>query len=84
MTMPGIVRFAAALAIGGLACAGALAQAPLKIFDAHLHYNQEPNPFYDLDKVLEIFRRNNIAGIIATSRPNKGTHQLVDAKAPKL
>ena len=84
MTMPGIVRFAAALAIGALACAGALAQAPLKIFDAHLHYNQEPNPFYDLDKVLEIFRRNDIAGILATSRPNKGTHQLVDAKAPGL
>jgi hypothetical protein len=65
------------------AASGASAQAP-KIFDAHLHYNQEPNPFYDLDKVLEIFRRNNIAGILATSRPNKGTHQLVDAKAPGL
>jgi hypothetical protein len=61
-----------------------LAQAPMRIFDTHLHYNQEPNPFYDLDKVLEVFRRNNITGIIATSRPNKGTHQLVDAKAPGL
>ena len=60
------------------------AQAPIKIFDAHLHYNQEPTPFYYLDKVLEIFRRNNVTGIIATSRPNKGTHQLVDAKAPGL
>ncbi|MET0446338.1 MAG: hypothetical protein ABW151_17300, partial [Pseudorhodoplanes sp.] len=56
----------------------------IEIFDAHLHYNQEPNPFYDIDKVLEIFRRNNIAGILATSRPNKGTHQLVDAKPPGL
>ena len=56
----------------------------LKIFDAHLHYNQEPNPFYSLDKVLEIFRRNNVTGILATSRPNKGTHQLMDAKAPGL
>jgi hypothetical protein len=85
MTSSGwIVRCAAASVIGVLAVAGAFAQAPLKIFDAHLHYNQEPNPFYDLDKVLEIFRRNNIAGIIATSRPNKGTHQLVEAKAPGL
>jgi hypothetical protein len=67
-----------------LATTGASAQAPLKIFDAHLHYNQEPNPFYALDKVLEIFRRNNIAGILATSRPNNGTQQLVDAKAPSL
>jgi hypothetical protein len=56
----------------------------LPIFDAHLHYNQEPNPFYALDKVLEVFRRNNVTGILATSRPNKGTHQLVDAKAPGL
>ena len=34
--------------------------------------------------MLEIFRRNNVAGILATSRPNKGTHQLMDAKAPGL
>ena len=60
------------------------AQPALKIFDAHLHYNQEPNPFYPLEQVFEIFRRNNVAGILATSRPNKGTHQLVDAKAPGL
>jgi len=66
---------------------GAAAQAQtqdIKIFDAHLHYNQEPKPFYELDKVLELFRRSNITGIVATSRPNKGTHQLVDAKAPGL
>jgi hypothetical protein len=67
-----------------LAASGAPAQAPLRIFDAHLHYNQEPNPFYDLDKVFEIFRRNNVTGILATSRPNKGTHQLVDTKPPGL
>jgi hypothetical protein len=60
------------------------AQAPLELFDAHLHYNQEPNPFYPLDKVLEIFKRNGVTGILATSRPNKGTHQLMDAKAPGL
>jgi Amidohydrolase len=60
------------------------AQAPLKLFDAHLHYNWEPTPFYSLDKVLEIFKRNNVAGILATSRPNAGTHEMVDAKAPGL
>jgi Amidohydrolase len=64
--------------------AGAQAQAPLRLFDAHLHYNWEPAPFYPVDKVLEIFRRNNVAGILATSRPNAGTHALVDAKAPGL
>ena len=77
-------RIVLAAALLLLAPGSASAQAPLRIFDAHLHYNQEPNPFYDLDKVLEIFRRNNVTGIIATSRPNKGTHQLVDAKAPGL
>jgi hypothetical protein len=60
------------------------AQSGLKIFDAHLHYNQEPNPYYPLERVLDIFRRNNVVGIIANSRPNKGTHQLVDAKVPGL
>jgi hypothetical protein len=63
---------------------GAGAQPVLKIFDAHLHYNQEPDPFYPLDRVLDIFRRNHVAGILANSRPNKGTHQLVDASAPGL
>jgi hypothetical protein len=67
-----------------LAPTGAHAQSSLKIFDAHLHYNQEPNPYYSLEQVLDVFRRNNVAGIIANSRPNKGTHQLVDAKARGL
>ena len=67
-----------------LAPTGAHAQSSLKIFDAHLHYNQEPNPYYPLERVLDVFRRNNVAGIIANSRPNKGTHQLVDAKARGL
>jgi hypothetical protein len=63
---------------------GGMAQPALKIFDAHLHYNQEPNPYFPLDRVLDVFRRNGVAGILANSRPNKGTHQLVDARAPGL
>jgi Tat protein secretion system quality control protein TatD with DNase activity len=62
--------------------------ATMPIFDAHMHYNQEPNPFFSLDKVIEVFGRNNVKGVLATSRPNKGTHQLMqaqkDAKAPGL
>lgn len=77
-----VLRFVLVLA-ALLAFDGASAQQ-LKIFDAHLHYNQEPNPFYPLDKVLEVFKRNGVAGIVANSRPNKGTHQLVEAKAPGL
>ncbi len=56
------------------------AQERMPIFDAHLHYNWEPTPFYPLEKVLGIFRRNGVSGILATSRPNTGTHALVDAK----
>jgi|SRR5262245_14644268 len=62
----------------------AQAPAPLKLFDAHLHYNAEPTPFYSLDKVVEIFKRNNVGGILATSRPNTGTHALLNARAPGL
>jgi amidohydrolase family protein len=79
-----IARAIAAAVIVLAAPVGGSAQPTLKIFDAHLHYNQEPNPYYPLDRVLDVFRRNNVAGILANSRPNKGTHQLVDAKAPGL
>ena len=56
----------------------------MPIFDAHLHYNWEPRPFYPLDQVLEIFRRNHVSGILATSRPNDGTRALVEAKPKGL
>jgi hypothetical protein len=61
-----------------------LAQDRIEIFDAHLHYNHEPKPFYSLDQVRDVFRRNGITGIVANSRPNKGTHELMDAKWPEL
>jgi hypothetical protein len=79
-----IIRIGLALALAALVPRGAAAQPALPIFDAHLHYNQEPNPFYPLERVLEIFRRNNVAGILANSRPNKGTHQLFEAKPAGL
>ena len=74
----------AALAALATAPLSAQAQQRIEIFDAHLHYNQEPKPFYSLDQVRDMFRRNGISGIIATSRPNRGTHELVDAKWPEL
>jgi hypothetical protein len=72
------------LALGLVLNSQAMAQSALKIFYAHLHYNQEPNPTYTLDQVLATFKRNGVAGILSNSRPNKGTHQLVDSKAPGL
>jgi hypothetical protein len=74
----------ALLAIALVVTSAATAQQQIEIFDAHLHYNQEPRPFYSLDQVRDVFRRNGIIGIVATSRPNKGTHELVDAKWPEL
>jgi len=80
-------RLVLCAALGLALLGGASAQEPkqeLKIFDAHLHYNQEPTPFYDRNKVLEVFRRNNVTGILATSRPNKGTHQLMEVRGQNL
>ena len=54
--------------------------APLPLFDAHLHYNWEPAPYYPVDKVIDLFRANGVTGILATSRPNDGTRALVEAK----
>jgi hypothetical protein len=60
------------------------ADEPIEIFDAHLHYNWEPKPFYQLDEVLALFKKHRVTGILATSRPNTGTHALMDAKAEGL
>lgn len=56
----------------------------IEIFDAHLHYNWEPRPYLPLDEVVALFKRNRVTGILATSRPNDGTHALVGAKAEGL
>ena len=57
---------------------------PIEIFDAHLHYNWEPTPYYQPDEVLALFRKHRVTGILATSRPNTGTHALMDARAEGL
>ncbi len=56
----------------------------IEIFDAHLHYNWEPTPFYSLEQVLALFKQHRVTGILATSRPNDGTRALVAAKAEGL
>jgi hypothetical protein len=62
----------------------AVADEPIEIFDAHLHYNWEPKPYYQVDEVLALFKKHRVTGILATSRPNTGTHALMDAKAEGL
>ena len=66
--MPHSLFFGGAIAVALFAASAptvAGAQPSLKIFDSHLHYNQEPSPLYSLDQVLDIFRRNNVAGILS-------------------
>jgi hypothetical protein len=76
----------AALALIMVAATGRLAVAdePIEIFDAHLHYNWEPKPYYQPHEVLELLKKHRVTGILATSRPNTGTHILMDAKADGL
>ena len=82
------MRFASACIAILIALAGTLERAraaePIEIFDAHLHYNWEPKPYFGLDDVLALFRKHRVIGILATSRPNTGTHALVDAKPDGL
>ena len=75
--------FAAAVALWAAAPAYA-SEEPIEIFDAHLHYNWEPKPYYQLDEVLALFKKHRVTGILATSRPNTGTHALMDSKASGL
>src|SRR5438046_9668927 len=78
-------RILAAAVLSMFAAPLALAQPTLKIFDSHLHYNGAgTNAFFTVPQVLEVFRRNGIGGIVANSRPNRSTQQLVEAKAPGL
>ncbi len=78
--------FVLALTLGSAlpAVAQDKAPEPIEIFDAHLHYNWEPKPYFQLAEVLALFKKERVTGILATSRPNDGTHALVDAKAPGL
>lgn len=54
------------------------------IFDAHLHYNWEPTPHYNVEQVFALLKKNNVRGILATSRPNTGTVALMEAKQSEI
>ena len=67
-----------------LAIVAATAVEPLRVFDAHMHYNIESREAYPPAAVLEIFRNNNVRGILATSRPNEGSALLMKAAPESL
>lgn len=81
------LRIACVVGLGNIAASQGPTQTtevPLPLFDAHLHYNWEPTPYLQPDAVLALFKRNGVTGILATSRPNTGTHALVDGKPAGL
>lgn len=72
------------VALGACIAASVFAAEPLPIFDAHMHYNIEARVPYPPAAVIEIFRKNNVRGILATSRPNEGSELLMKAAPAAL
>ncbi len=50
-----------------------------RLFDGHLHLNWENGFRLPVDEVFALMRENGVTTILATSRPNDGTHALVEA-----
>ena len=74
-----LARLALALVLASSLAASQPLPAPRPIFDAHLHYNDDARAPYPLASVLALFREHGVRTILATSRPNDGTHALVEA-----
>ncbi|HEY8608658.1 MAG TPA: amidohydrolase family protein [Noviherbaspirillum sp.] len=64
----------------------AVAQAvkPGPIFDAHMHYNVEARSVISPPQVLALWRKVGIGAVLATSRPNDGTLDLIAQQAPDI
>ena len=80
----GKLKISLAAVAGALAIVAAHAVEPLRVFDAHMHYNIEAREAYPPAAVLEMFRNNNVRGILATSRPNEGSALLMKAAPESL
>ena len=55
----------------------ALADERLPLFDAHMHYNVEARSVLTPEQVIALWRREGVKGVLATSRPNQGTLDLM-------
>ncbi|MEQ1596171.1 MAG: amidohydrolase family protein [Casimicrobium sp.] len=78
-----VIRSALA-AVGVCAASAVLCAEPYPVFDAHMHYNIEARAPYPPAAVIEIFRKNNVRGILANSRPNDGSALLMQAAPASL
>jgi Amidohydrolase len=58
----------------------------LRIFDAQMHYNVEAWDYLPPEKVFALFKANNVTGVLANSRPNAGSWNLLKHKqtAPQV
>jgi predicted TIM-barrel fold metal-dependent hydrolase len=54
------------------------------LFDAHLHLNWENGFRFPVPEAVALMRANGVRSILATSRPNDGTHALVDDAGPAV
>lgn len=62
----------------------AAATEPLPIFDAHMHYNIEARSTWSPQRVIALWRQLGILAVLATSRPNDGTLNLIAQNAPDI
>ncbi|PXX47489.1 amidohydrolase family protein [Undibacterium pigrum] len=62
----------------------AVATEPLPIFDAHMHYNIEARSTWSPQRVIAMWRQLGIRAVLATSRPNDGTLDLIAQNAPDI
>lgn len=59
------------------AAARAADPPPLPLFDAHMHYNVEARSVLSPQQVIALWRKTGIRAVLATSRPNDGTLDLI-------
>ncbi|CAN5174549.1 hypothetical protein BH11PSE11_BH11PSE11_36280 [soil metagenome] len=81
-------RACMAIVLGFLALSAGLARAdqppPLPLFDAHMHYNIEARETVSPQQVIALWRKTGIRAVLATSRPNQGTLDLIALQAPDV
>jgi hypothetical protein len=68
----------------GAAAAAADPASQLPLFDAHMHYNVEARSTISPKQVIELWRNTGIRAVLATSRPNDGTLDLIAQGAPDI
>jgi hypothetical protein len=77
-----LTLLAGTLAFSALTASAYAQQLPL--FDAHMHYNVEARSVLSPQQVIDLWRKTGIRAVLATSRPNDGTLDLIAQKAPDI